>query len=158
MYLDSKILETSIAVGPSAAPITPIAAASLKFGKISDATSAVRKIPNWAAAPNSSIFGFESSGPKSIIAPIPINKSSGIASDASIPTLNSQSTIPCEPSSANPTAPDHGILTKIAPNPIGISSAGSKSFTSARYIKTPPMANITRFFQPSAENRKAIPL
>ena len=34
------------------------------------------------------IFGFASSGPKSIMAPMPMNKSMGMASLASIPTSN----------------------------------------------------------------------
>ena len=41
-------------------------------------------MPNCAAAPKRNIFGFESSGPKSIIAPMPMNSSSGSASLASI--------------------------------------------------------------------------
>ena len=44
----------------------------------------VKKMPNCAAAPKSSILGFESSGPKSIIAPMPMNSSSGSASLASM--------------------------------------------------------------------------
>ena len=109
----------------------PMAAASLK-GKKKDANSTVKKMPNWVAAPNRNIFGLDNSGPKSIIAPMPMNSSSGSASDAVIPTLNSQSMMPCDPSSAAPTAPEKGMLTRMAPKPMGISSAGSKSLTSAR--------------------------
>ncbi len=85
MFSDWKIFATRIEVGPSAAPMTPIAAASLN-GKMKEARNTVRKMPNWAAAPNRSIFGLDRSGPKSIMAPMPINSSSGMASDASIPT------------------------------------------------------------------------
>jgi hypothetical protein len=54
----------------------------------------VAKMPNCAAAPNRTSLGLLSSGPKSIIAPIPMNSSKGIASDASIPTSNIHSKIP----------------------------------------------------------------
>ena len=46
-------------------------------------------MPNWAAAPKSISQGFSSSGPKSIIAPMPMNSSSGNASLASMPASNS---------------------------------------------------------------------
>jgi len=37
-------------------------------------------MPNWPAAPSSTIFGFSSSGPKSVSAPIPMKISSGNSS------------------------------------------------------------------------------
>ncbi len=95
----------------------------------------VRKIPNCAAAPKNISLGFLSSGPKSIIAPMPINSNSGKASDAFIPTSNSQSNMPW--TSPMPTivwsiAPESGMLTSIAPNPIGNSNAGSSFLEIAR--------------------------
>ena len=72
-------------VGPSAAPMIPMEAASRKSNPISVATQIAKKIPNCAAAPNKNKIGYDKSGPKSIIAPIPINKRIGSASDASIP-------------------------------------------------------------------------
>ena len=83
-------MATNIDVGPSAAPIIPIDAASFKSNPSNTAKAKVKNIPNCAAAPNKSILGFESSGPKSIIAPIPINKRSGNNSFA-IPALNKTS-------------------------------------------------------------------
>jgi hypothetical protein len=44
------------------------------------ASSSVRKIPIWPAAPNSSMLGFSSSTPKSIMAPMPMKMSSGKSS------------------------------------------------------------------------------
>ena len=72
----------------------PMDAASLISKPRMDARTIVKKIPNCAAAPNKNIFGLESRGPKSIMAPIPINRRSGNASDASIPVSNSHCTIP----------------------------------------------------------------
>ena len=81
-------------VGPSAAPMIPRDAASFKSKPRKQATTIAAKIPNCAAAPKRNSFGLDSSGQKSIIAPIPINRSRGIASEASIPTLKSHSIIP----------------------------------------------------------------
>jgi len=74
-------------VGPSAAPMIPIEAASAIENPNNLATKMVKKIPNCAAAPNRSILGFDKSGAKSIIAPMPTNKSKGKASVA-IPKSN----------------------------------------------------------------------
>ena len=41
------------------------------------APSTVAKIPNWAAAPRNRVRGLASSGPKSVIAPTPMNITSG---------------------------------------------------------------------------------
>ena len=109
-------------VGPSAAPIIAIEAASLRSKPISRAIIRVKNIPNWAAAPNRNIFGFDNSGPKSIIAPMPINSSKGNNSVA-IPALNSVSIAPMF---------TNGRLTIIAPKPIGSRSVGSMSFFIAR--------------------------
>ena len=130
-------------------------AASVSEKPIAEAAKIVAKIPNWAAAPKNSSLGFLSSGPKSIIAPIPIKSKSGIASDAEIPTLNSQSTIPFTgpiPAITWSTAPEKGMLTRIAPKPIGKSSAGSSFLEIARKISTPPTANITICCHVSAAN------
>ena len=59
--------------------------ASLSGKPNSTASTTVKKIPNCAAPPNSSMRGLLSRGPKSIIAPMPTNRSSGKASDAAIP-------------------------------------------------------------------------
>ncbi len=122
-------------VGPSAAPIIPIEAASLRSKPSRTEAATVAKIPNCAAAPKSKSLGLESSGPKSIIAPIPMNSKSGIASDASIPTLNNQSRMPVTspiPDRVWFSAPDKGRLTRIAPNPIGSKRDGSSCFAIAR--------------------------
>ena len=101
----------------------PVAAASSKEKPNSRASEKVMKMPNCAAAPKSIIFGLDSSGPKSIIAPIPMNKINGNSSFA-IPALYKVSSVS--------TAPETGMLTRIAPKPIGSSSAGSISFLMAR--------------------------
>ena len=74
-------------VGPSIASMIPMEAAwfSVNMPEAS-ARSSTAKIPNCPAAPTSTIFGFVSSGPKSVIAPMPINRSSG-KSSVSIPAL-----------------------------------------------------------------------
>ena len=62
----------------------PMEAASFKSKPSMTAAIIAKKMPNCAAAPKRNIFGFESSGPKSIIAPMPMNSSSGSASLASM--------------------------------------------------------------------------
>ncbi len=73
-----------IAVGPSAPPMIPMAAASRRVNEIpgtasdrASAPSRVAKIPNCAAAPSSAVRGLASSGPKSVSAPTPMKISSG---------------------------------------------------------------------------------
>eukprot|EP01093_Parvamoeba_rugata_P009809 TRINITY_DN2691_c0_g2_i1.p1 TRINITY_DN2691_c0_g2~~TRINITY_DN2691_c0_g2_i1.p1 ORF type:complete len:103 (-),score=7.04 TRINITY_DN2691_c0_g2_i1:102-410(-) len=81
----------NIAVGPSAPPIMAIAEAffnvnsnpGTRFNAI--APNKVPKIPNCAAAPSSSIRGLAIKALKSVIAPTPINMSSG-NTPVSIPT------------------------------------------------------------------------
>ena len=89
----------------------------------------VKKMPNCAAAPNSISQGFSSRGPKSIIAPMPMNSSSGNSSFA-MPASNSAVMGP----SVSPwvIAPDIGRLTRIAPKPMGSSRLGSIFLTMAR--------------------------
>ena len=70
-YWECRTLATKMAVGPSAAPMTAMEAASFKSKK-KPARKRVKKMPNCAAAPKSISHGFSSSGPKSIIAPMPM--------------------------------------------------------------------------------------
>ena len=117
---------TNIEVGPSAAPIIPIDAASFKSNPNIKATIIVKNIPSWADAPKNIVNGFWSSGSKSIIEPIPINIKSGNSSVA-IPCENSKSNIPTTLLSPNNwvIAPDNGKLAIITPNPIGSNRVGS---------------------------------
>ena len=132
-YLDISCCATSIAVGPSAAPIIPIEAASFKGKPIIAARIIVTKIPSCAAPPKIKSLGLVRSGPKSIIHPIPIKSKRGIASLASIPTLKSEVIMPrCSPLAGSPITGERGKFTKIAPKPIGRSKAGSISFLMAR--------------------------
>ena len=101
----------------------------------------VTKIPNWAAAPTNINLGLASKGPKSIIDPIPINKSSGNNSGAAIPELYNVSITPGSPSTL--ITPVNGILTRIAPNPSGNNTDGSSSFLIAKKIKIQPTMIIT---------------
>ena len=68
---------TKRAVGPSAPPIIPIAPASAAVKPRKIAPVNVTKIPICAAAPRIRLFGFEMSGPKSVIQPIPRKISGG---------------------------------------------------------------------------------
>ena len=114
----------------NASPIIAIEAKSLTLGKNIDAMHSVKNIPNCAAAPKIISLGLERSGPKSIIAPIPINKRSGKSSLA-IPALYkvwSGSAIPA-----------FGKFIRIAPKPMGKSKVGSMFFLMARKISTPPI-------------------
>ena len=62
------------------APMMPIDAASFRVKPSISARISVRKMPNWPAAPSSTIRGFSSSGPKSVSAPMPMKISSGKSS------------------------------------------------------------------------------
>ena len=133
-------LATKIEVGPSAAPIIPIEAASRMSKPANTATTTTKKIPNWAAAPKSNMKGFWSNGPKSIIAPIPMKISRG-KSSVSIPARKRMSKTPCWvtlPTVWSRT-PEPGKLTRIVPKPIGTSKVGSYSFLIPRYMSRPPM-------------------
>ena len=66
-----------MAVGPSQAPMTAMLTASSCGKPRANASSRVKKMPNCPAAPKSSIFGFSSREPKSIMAPMPTKMSSG---------------------------------------------------------------------------------
>ena len=127
-YLLPSVFATKIAVGPSAAPMTAMDAASGR-SKNSPASTSVTKMPNCAAAPNSMSHGFSSSGPKSIIAPMPMKSSSGNSSldiPASKSALMGPTVVPCV------MAPDSGRLTRIAPKPIGSKRLGSIFLAMAR--------------------------
>ena len=78
-----------MAVGPSAAPMMPMEAASLSGNPSAEARIMEMKIPPCPAAPMKISHGLEMSGPKSIMAPIPMKRRSGNASALSIPTLYS---------------------------------------------------------------------
>ena len=109
-------------VGPSAAAMMAVEAASFRSKPRMTATTRVKKMPNWAAAPKRNIFGFDSRGPKSIMAPMPMNSSRGNSSLA-IPALN-------RVSMASTLA--KGRFTRMAPKPMGSSRVGSISRLMAR--------------------------
>ena len=79
------------------------------------ASARVMKMPAWAAAPKRNIFGLDSRGPKSIMAPTPMNSSRGNSSLA-MPALNSASM---------PPVFTWGRFTRMVPKPMGSSRAGS---------------------------------
>ena len=75
-----------MAVGPSQAPMIPIDMA-WSWGKPrARARSRVRKIPNWPAAPSRKVEGWARTGPKSVMAPMPMKINRGKSSVA-IPAL-----------------------------------------------------------------------
>ena len=113
-------------VGPSMAPMTAIDAAWFSGNPMAVASSSVAKMPSWPAAPSSAKIGWESSGRKSIIAPMPMKMNSGNSS-VSIPNSFSRWSMP--PGSFIGEA---GRLPSSTPNPIGSSSVGSYSFAIAR--------------------------
>ena len=143
-YLEFSACATTIEVGPSAAPITATEAASF-ISKNIDEVQRVKKMPNCAAAPKSMSFGFESSGPKSIIAPMPMNRISGNSSFA-MPASNSVSSGPrwvIPPITVSRAASAFGIFTSIVPKPSGRRSVGSISFFIARKMRSAPIRIIT---------------
>ena len=103
----------------------------IKFTR--QASVSVIKMPNCAAAPNNSSLGLASSGPKSIIAPMPMNSSNGNSS-LEMPARNSSLKAPTSmPNSCIwSMAPESGRLTRMAPKPMGSSRLGSMSFLIAR--------------------------
>ena len=162
MYPDPRTWDTRMEVGPSAAPMMPIEAASLRSNPIRHAIRMAAKIPNWAAAPNKNSTGWLSNGPKSIMAPIPIKSRIGMASEASIPVLNSHSMIPAAgifPCTIWSTTPEYGRFTSMAPKPRGRRSEGSYSFLTASQIRIIPTTYMTACCQVTAvmpSNRKLI--
>ena len=71
------MMVVKMAVGPSAPPIIPKAAASFGVNPIRMATSSTVKIPSWAAAPNMDKRRLRSIGPKSVNAPTPMKMIGG---------------------------------------------------------------------------------
>ncbi len=100
----------------------PMEAASFRSKPAITATTRVKKMPNWAAAPKRNIFGLESSGPKSIMAPMPMNSSRGNSSLA-MPVLKRVSMA---------SVWTMGRFTSTAPKPMGSSRDGSISRFTAR--------------------------
>ncbi len=86
-------------VGPSAAPMIAMDAASCRSKPKRQAMQSVKKMPNCAAAPKIISLGLDSSGVKSIMAPMPMNSSSGNSSLA-MPASNRTS---MRPTSAAPS-------------------------------------------------------
>ena len=123
MRFGANLEVTKIDVGPSAAPITPMLAASfIENPKNLYAIKAAMKIPEWATIPKISIHGLCKSGLKSIIAPTPIKIKRG-KSSVIIPHSNRILSAPDVPACSQTTF--NGRFTKIAPNPIGRRSIGS---------------------------------
>jgi len=115
-----------MAVGPSQAPMTAMLTASSAGKPRANASIKVKKMPNWPAAPKSSIFGFSRRAPKSIMAPMPTKMSSGKTSLAIPMSYRIRSRPPGSIRS------DRGMLTSRHPNPMGTSSSGSTSFFTPR--------------------------
>ena len=127
-YWELRVFATKMAVGPSAAPMTAMEAASFRSKK-KPARNRVKKMPNWAAAPKSISHGFSSSGPKSIMAPMPMKSSSGNSS-LDMPASNNAEMGPTV--SPCVMAPERGRLTRMAPKPMGSSRLGSIFLAMAR--------------------------
>ena len=66
----ARIVHVIGTTGLSPSDIGAIDAASSRLNPSASARIRVRKMPNCPAAPSSTIFGFSSSGPKSVIAPM----------------------------------------------------------------------------------------
>ena len=94
-----------------------------------EAAHSVKKMPNWAAAPKIISFGLASSGPKSIMAPMPMNRISGNSS-LEMPASKRVDSAPI--SVPWVMAPEKGMLTRMVPKPMGSSSEGSISWRMAR--------------------------
>ena len=69
-----------MAVGPSQAPMMPMQTASSFGNPRARARTRARKIPNCPAAPSRKVDGLERTGPKSVMAPIPMKISRGKSS------------------------------------------------------------------------------
>ena len=106
-------------VGPSMAPMMPMLAAWFMSNFSSSASSSVPKMPNCPAAPSSTMRGFSSSGPKSVMAPMPTKMSSGNNSVSTPAFIR----MPKRPLSSSMPVP--GMLARMQPAPIGSSSIGS---------------------------------
>ena len=121
---------TMMEVGPSAAPMMPMEAASLSVKRNTPRSSTakrmaaitVKKMPNCAAAPKNIILGVANRGRKSVIAPMPTKISAGNSSVVMPKSLIVLSRPPV-PSVGQIT--ESGRFTSIAPMPMGSSSMGS---------------------------------
>ena len=120
-------------VGPSAAAMMAVEAASFKSKPNATAKTSVMKMPNWAAAPKRNILGLLSKGPKSIMAPMPIKRSSG----------NSSLAIPALKSVSMASVWTKGRFTRMEPKPMGSSSVGSICFLMAHQISAQPISSMT---------------
>ena len=136
-----------MAVGPSAPPMMPIAPACFSVKPRSIAPTSAMKTPICAAAPSKSVDGRASSGPKSVIAPMPRKMSGGKISNL-IPKLMA---IMTPISSRNPV---FGKFARMQPNAIGPKSSGSNSLAMAMYKSTRP----TRIIMPLPTVNDAKPL
>ena len=141
-----------IDVGPSAPPIMAIEEASLREKLIpgiylarSMAPIRVEKIPNWAAAPSNVVRGFASNGPKSVIAPTPMNIIRG-KMPVFIPASYTYRIIP--PSSLIKA---RGILQRMAPIPMGIKRRGSNCLEIPRYMRSNPTPIMSTLPTPSVQ-------
>ena len=70
-YSGARREAVRMAVGPSAPPMTPMAAATSPLKPRASASKKAVKMPNCAPAPISMEDGRAISGPKSVIAPMP---------------------------------------------------------------------------------------
>ena len=120
-------------VGPSAAPMMPMDAASFRSKPKRRARPMVRKIPAWAVIPKIKVTGFWNRGVKSIMAPMAMNISRGNISLA-MPASKRMLRAPCwrwSPAICV-RADENGMFTSSVPNPMGSSRDGSYSFAMAR--------------------------
>ena len=113
-------------VGPSMAPITAIEAAWFRGNPKRVARMRVAKMPSWPAAPSRANTGCDSSGRKSIIAPMPMKMNSG-KSSVSMPNSISRWSMP-----SGWFIGEFGRLPSSTPKPMGSSRVGSYSFPIAR--------------------------
>ena len=68
----ASLVVVRMAVGPSAPPMMPMEADCCASKPSRFAPKKAKNTPNCAAAPSSRLFGLEISGPKSVIAPMPM--------------------------------------------------------------------------------------
>ena len=129
IYFEPKLLATKMDVGPSAAAMMPVEAASAMSKPRSVATMITKKMPNCAAAPKMSRNGLESRGPKSIMAPMPMKSSSG-KSSVSMPMSKRIWKGP-----VSPMTPELGMFTKMVPRAHGHEQRGLVFLLDARYMR-----------------------
>ena len=108
----ASCVETKMVVGPSAEPMMPMAPAFSILQPRKSAAIRAANIPNWAAAPRSTVTGLWSMGVKSVSAPTPRNIRRGKSSLSSPAFLSS----PKNPSSS--AMPVDGRLASKTPKPM----------------------------------------